>query len=293
MSYDTANPPCLIAQRVGASQGSLWMYVDADDVLTVGASGYFSNGQEIGLKDGDVMWHIDTTNGVTNMLIVEDHTKGTASGATCSAIEPISETSIALSSAGTGTILEDDIIEFSTDPGVYYRVTAGDTDVSNGGTLTITPGLAVATAVGTKITVKSNVKKMRGQFTKGALILDEARTLTAADSGSTIYLNLAGGFTVTLPAPEAGLNFRFVVKTAPTTAYIIVTNGGADIMIGGVNELEVDTGDDGPYDNNADTLNFVASVAAVGDFVYMESDGTNWYYHGQTNLDGGVTTSTT
>ena len=63
-------------------------------------------------------------------------------------------------------------------------------------------------------------------------------------------------------------------------------------MIGGINELEVDTSDDGPYDANADTLNFVASVAVVGDFVILESDGTSWYYHGQTNADGGVTTST-
>lgn len=293
MAYSYLNPPNLIAQRVGASQGALWMYVDADDILTVGASGYFTDGHELGLKDGDVLWHIDTTNGVTNMLVIEDHTKGTASGATCSAIEPVAETSIALSSAGTGTILEDDIITFDNDPdGNEYRVTAGDTDVSNGGTLTITPGLVVATAVGTGITVKSNVKKVRGQSTSGVLILDEARTLTAADSGSTIYLNLAGGFTVTLPAPEAGLKFKFIVKTAPTTAYVITTNGGADILIGGVNELEVDTGDDGPYDNNADTINFVAAVAVVGDWISMESDGTNWYFTGQTNADGGVTTAT-
>jgi len=118
-------------------------------------------------------------------------------------------------------------------------------------------------------------------------------TLTGSQCGTTIFLNVAGGFTTTLPVPTAGCSFRFIVKVAPTTAYIIATNAGADIMIGGINELEVDTADDGPYDNNADTFNFVASVAAVGDFVYMISDGTSWYYSGQTNLDGGVTTSTT
>ena len=120
-----------------------------------------------------------------------------------------------------------------------------------------------------------------------------ANTILAAESPKIFYLNLAGGFTSTLPAPAAGLYFKFIVKTAPTTAYVITTNAGADIMIGGINELEVDTNDDGPYDNNADTLNFVASVAVVGDWVEFVSDGTSWYFTGQTNADGGVTTSTT
>ena len=117
--------------------------------------------------------------------------------------------------------------------------------------------------------------------------------ITADESGKTFFLSLAGGFTSTLPAHAAGLKFKFVVKTAPTTAYIITTDSGTDTMIGGINELEVDTSSDGPYDDNADTLNFVASVAAVGDWVEFESDGTSWYFTGQTNLDGGVTTSTT
>lgn len=131
------------------------------------------------------------------------------------------------------------------------------------------------------------------QAADNAAVLAEAKTLVAADSGTTYFLNLADGFTVTLPAPELGLRFKFIVSTAPTTAYVITTNGGDDIMIGGINELEVDTGDDGPYDNNADTLNFVASVAVVGDFVEMVSDGTSWFFNGQTNADGGITTSTT
>lgn len=120
-----------------------------------------------------------------------------------------------------------------------------------------------------------------------------ARALTADDNGKTFLLGLAGGFPVTLPAPAAGMRFKFIVSVAPTTAYVITTNGGDNIMIGGVNELEVDTADDGPYSANADTLNFVASVAVVGDFVEMFSDGTSWYFNGQTNADGGITLSTT
>lgn len=291
MAYSYLNPPCLISQRVGAAQGAIWMYVDGDGQDSVIASNYIDNGHELGMKAGDLVIYTDSDTNVTGFLTVTDHTKGTASGALCSAIEPIGETSIALQSAGTGTILEDDIITFDGDT-TEYRVSAGDADISGGGTLTITPALVAATAVGTAITVKSNVKKLRGGGMGSAITLDEARTLTAADSGSTVYLALAGGFTVTLPAPAAGLKFKFVVKVAPTTAYVITTDSGADILIGGVNELEVDTSDDGPYDDNADTINFVASTAVVGDFIEMESDGTSWYFSGQTNADGGVTTAT-
>lgn len=119
-----------------------------------------------------------------------------------------------------------------------------------------------------------------------------ANVITAAESGKTFFLALAGGFASTLPAPAAGLKYRFVVSVAPTTAYTIVTNGSANIIKGGINELEVDTGDDGPYDNDADTLTFVANVAVVGDWVDFESDGTSWFIRGQTNADGGITLTT-
>lgn len=124
-------------------------------------------------------------------------------------------------------------------------------------------------------------------------VLAAATTLTAADSGKTFFLNLAGGFQVDLPAVAAGLEFEFIVSTSPTTAYIIVTEGGDDVMVVEISELEVDTTNDGPYDVNADTLNFVANVAVIGDRVRMICDGTKWYARGSTNADGGITTATT
>ena len=130
-------------------------------------------------------------------------------------------------------------------------------------------------------------------YTAAVEVVTTTNVITAAESGTTFFLNLAGGFTSTLPAPAAGLYFKFIISTSPTTAYIIGTNAGADIMIGGINELEIDTNSDGPYDANADTFNFVANIAVVGDWVEFISDGTSWFFTGQTNADGGVTTSTT
>jgi hypothetical protein len=118
-------------------------------------------------------------------------------------------------------------------------------------------------------------------------------TITAAECGKTFFINQADGFTFTLPAVstvESGCAFRFVVKTQPTTDVVILTgNTDEDVLAGGINELEVDTGDDGPYDANADTITFVASTAVVGDFVYMISDGAFFYVSGQANADGGIT----
>lgn len=118
--------------------------------------------------------------------------------------------------------------------------------------------------------------------------------ITASECGKTFFLNSATEFASTLPAIStitAGCTFSFIVKAAPSGAsYTILTgNSLENVLIGGINELEVDTGDDGPYQAAGDTITLVDGIAAVGDFVSMISDGTSWYLHGQTNLDGGAT----
>lgn len=120
------------------------------------------------------------------------------------------------------------------------------------------------------------------------------KTLVANDCGKTIFLSDATEFATTLPVPTAGCTFKFIIAAAPSGAsYTVVTDAGADVLIGGINELEVDTSDDGPYTATGDTITFVDSVSVVGDYVDMVSDGTSWYISGQTNADGGVTLTNT
>lgn len=114
--------------------------------------------------------------------------------------------------------------------------------------------------------------------------------ITATESGKTFYLSLAGGFTSTLPAPVAGLKFKFIVKTAPTTAYVITTNAGANILYGMMLER---AGTAGVAGAARDTFNFVANQAIIGDWVEFESDGTNWYYHGMVDVAAGNTVAAT
>ncbi|MDD3183502.1 MAG: hypothetical protein PHD48_11980 [Alphaproteobacteria bacterium] len=120
--------------------------------------------------------------------------------------------------------------------------------------------------------------------------LTAASTLTSASCGKTLMLNSATEFATTLPSPATGCKLKFIVKAAPASAsYTIVTASSANILIGGINELEVDTGDDGPYDDDGDTITFVDGVSVKGDFVELISDGTSWYLYGQTKADGGAT----
>ena len=120
--------------------------------------------------------------------------------------------------------------------------------------------------------------------------LTATNTLTSADCGKTLMLNHATEFVTTLPSPASGCWFKFFVKNAPEVAhYTVVTASAANVIIGGVNELETDTGDDGPYIADGDTITFVSGTSVVGDEVEMISDGTSWYINGQAKADGGIT----
>jgi len=117
-----------------------------------------------------------------------------------------------------------------------------------------------------------------------------ASTLTAADSGKTIFLNSATEFVTTLPLPASGLRFTFIVKAAPVgTAYTVVTNGGANIIKGQQYNAEGAAGDTGTGD---DTITFVASSSVAGDRVELISDGTSWFAYAFCTLAASITFTT-
>jgi hypothetical protein len=97
---------------------------------------------------------------IRNSAGVASHTKGTASSSTVSnAGYAIGATSLALTAAGTGTLVTGDVINIAAENnGINYVVINGDTDVSDGGTIVIgKPGLRFAASTATKaITVGAN-----------------------------------------------------------------------------------------------------------------------------------------
>lgn len=126
-----------------------------------------------------------------------------------------------------------------------------------------------------------------------AAVLAEATTLTAADSGKTLFLNATAEFAVTLPTPALGLRFKFVVAGAPSGAsYTIATASSANIIKGAFASA-ADAG--GSMDSEAsggDTITFVDGQALAGDWVELESDGTSWFATGIAADEDAITITT-
>jgi hypothetical protein len=115
-------------------------------------------------------------------------------------------------------------------------------------------------------------------------------TLTAAQSGMTFGLALAGGFTVTLPALEAGLKFTFIVEIDPTTAYIVASTEGDNIsMVGAAADGNAVVINSAGF--SADQVNLVASTAKIGDRVMVESCSLGWFATAIVTAGAGVTIS--
>ena len=117
--------------------------------------------------------------------------------------------------------------------------------------------------------------------------LTAARVLTAGDSGKTFFLNLAGGFDVTLPALTVTGSFKFIVLTAPTTAYTI-TGATADKIVGHV--LSSSGGAEDHEDTaGGDVVNFIANTAVIGDEVTITMNGTLYFASCKCAAAGGIT----
>lgn len=134
------------------------------------------------------------------------HTKGTGASATTNAAGyAIGATTITLASAGTGTIVADDVITFAGDTSQYV-VVSGDADVSNGGSITIeSPGLRVAIpAAATAITVTNTYTAAGVAFSQDALWL-AARAPAVPEEGDLAVDRML------ITDPRSGLTFEVCI----------------------------------------------------------------------------------
>lgn len=58
MTYATSNPPILISQGIGGALKT-FKYTSTDGTATVDASGYITNGYDLGLRAGDQVLVLD------------------------------------------------------------------------------------------------------------------------------------------------------------------------------------------------------------------------------------------
>ena len=74
MAYATTNPPALIGQTGNGFRR--WYYTHTDAAATVDASGYFTDGYTLGMRDGDVIQVYNTaTKTLSNHVVL--NTSGT------------------------------------------------------------------------------------------------------------------------------------------------------------------------------------------------------------------------
>jgi len=72
-----------------------------------------------------------------------------------------------------------------------------------------------------------------GQLQPTPILATSATTLTAAQSGSLIKLDLATGFVVTLPTAKAGLRYEFLIGTSITSGnYTIQASAATELFTG-------------------------------------------------------------
>ncbi|MGN8022165.1 hypothetical protein ACTJJ7_15785 [Phyllobacterium sp. 22229] len=127
---------------------------------------------------------------------------GTGAAATTNATGyPVGTTVITLASAGTGAVIQGDVITFAGDPNKYL-VASGDTDVSNGGTITlVAPGLRKALpSAAAAITIAAASARSLA-FARSAIAL-ATRAPALPDQG-----DLARDRTL-VTDPESGLTFE-------------------------------------------------------------------------------------
>ena len=92
---------------------------------------------------------------------VAAHTKGTATGYDCTAVEPIGETTIACDGSDSGTILAGDVVTNTTAAdGVKYVVSSGSTltGAASGNFIINEPGLVLATNIGNEWTTQGSYR---------------------------------------------------------------------------------------------------------------------------------------
>lgn len=127
-----------------------------------------------------------------------------------------------------------------------------------------------------------------------AEVLSAATTLTAADYGKTFFLNAATEFATTLPPVALGARLKFVCANAPESASFTIVTPSSDNLIYGAIVSSADAGGSASATAGTagDTITFVDGQAALGDFVELESDGTNWYVYGVCGDEDGITITT-
>lgn len=269
----------------------------ATPALTVTAPTTFNGNVTVGNAVTDAVTFTGAIQG-TNAFILDGSTDDT-NELTVAVTDPVADKTLTLPSTTTAAVM---ITELTTnDVDVVNSVWGGSNQIEfEGATANDFETFLVPTDVGADATITlpsttgtlMNVAGVGSYRSVEDITADDVQT--TADCGKTITLSHATvAIAITLPAPTSGCYFKIIHILATNQDHTVATNADANLIIGGINELEVDTNDDGPYATAGDLITFVNSLESIGDYIELISDGTKWYLNGQTNLDGGITIGST
>ena len=153
----------------------------------------------------------------------------------------------------------------------------------------------MASNTGTKFTRFSNIQvgaaSGGGGFKCGVpvAVTDAATYTVLAYNAGKLHVmpDLTADCTVTLPAAEAGLNYKFVYGGAAADAqdWIINTAATTSLFKGGVVHLDTDADAAGDevvpvFADASDDDTLTVNVPQAGTEVTLVSDGTHWYVSG-------------
>lgn len=159
-----------------------------------------TSGTDAGLRRGILADLNGLGIGISGQILTS--TAGTgASATTDNAGYAIGDTVITLASAGTGTIVAGDVITFTGDTNKYV-VLSGDTDVSNGGTITLAaPGLRKAIAASaTAITVVAAAARNLAFDRNAIQLITRAPAMPSVGDSADDVMNITD--------PVSGLTFQ-------------------------------------------------------------------------------------
>lgn len=161
------------------------------------------SGTQMTLRDGELLDIYGMSIKKTGANV--NKTKGTGASATTNAAGyAVGARVITLASAGTGTITVGDSITFAGDTN-KYMVTAGDADVSNGGTITIAePGLRVAIPTAATNITLGNSYSANVAFSQNAMAL-AARPPALPNEGDLALDRML------LTDPRSGITFEVAI----------------------------------------------------------------------------------
>lgn len=166
----------------------------------------------------------------------------------------------------------------ATYPSTFQIRQDGNAAVPTGKSLDIESGGSLKLAGTTIDATAAEINQYCDESAKTEVVIT-TNVLTAAESGKTLFIDLAAGFVHTLPTAALGLNFMFFVKTALTGSATIVTAASANVILGQIYTLDVNSATDPDFEATpgGDTITLVLNKAIAGDSVEVWCDGTNWY----------------